>query len=171
MAATVAESDDAGSGGGCGCGERMKLLFSLGGRILPRPGDDTLWYAGGDIRIMFVPRGVSLQDLLVRLADTYDASHCPPPALHRWLGAESSHEHRGTPASDGPPGTRPPMTYVLPPCPKGYAALAPTVAEGDLCPWCASQTLTGHRRRSPPARSTAQHEQTVSRHALVRSRR
>jgi hypothetical protein len=37
MAATVAESDDAGSGGGCGGGERMKLLFSLGGRILPCP--------------------------------------------------------------------------------------------------------------------------------------
>jgi hypothetical protein len=73
MVATVAELDDAGSGGGCGGGERMKLLFSLGDRILPRPGDGTLWYA----------RGVSLQDLLVRLADTYDASHCPPPALHR----------------------------------------------------------------------------------------
>jgi hypothetical protein len=60
----------------------MKLLFSLGDRILSCPGDDTLWYASGDIRIVSVLRGVSLQDLLMRLADTYDASHCPPPALH-----------------------------------------------------------------------------------------
>ncbi|KQK16804.1 uncharacterized protein LOC100837333 [Brachypodium distachyon] len=60
--------DDCGGGGG---GERMKLLCSLGGRILPRPGDGTLRYAGGDTRIVSVPRGVALQDLLARLADAY----------------------------------------------------------------------------------------------------
>lgn len=60
-------AEDAGGG----AGERMKLLCSLGGRILPRPGDGTLRYAGGDTRIVSVPRGVALGELFGRLAEAY----------------------------------------------------------------------------------------------------
>ncbi|OEL38253.1 Serine/threonine-protein kinase CTR1 [Dichanthelium oligosanthes] len=89
MAATAgAAADDGGSVGGSTGGERMKLLCSLGGRILPRPGDGTLRYAGGDTRIVSVPRGVSLQDLLARLADAYGGATGPHFAVKYQLPDE-----------------------------------------------------------------------------------
>ncbi|AQL04546.1 Protein kinase superfamily protein with octicosapeptide/Phox/Bem1p domain [Zea mays] len=88
MAATAGASDDGGSVGGGGGGERMKLLCSLGGRILPRPGDGTLRYAGGDTRIVSVPRGVSLPDLLGRLADAYGGATGPHFAVKYQLPDE-----------------------------------------------------------------------------------
>jgi len=66
----------------------MKLLCSLGGRILPRPGDGTLRYAGGDTRIVSVPRGVSLPDLLARLADAYGGATGPHFAVKYQLPDE-----------------------------------------------------------------------------------
>ncbi|RCV22172.1 hypothetical protein SETIT_4G199300v2 [Setaria italica] len=81
-------ADDGGSVGGSGGGERMKLLCSLGGRILPRPGDGTLRYAGGDTRIVSVPRGVSLPDLLARLADAYGGGTGPHFAVKYQLPDE-----------------------------------------------------------------------------------
>ncbi|KAJ1260116.1 hypothetical protein BS78_10G207400 [Paspalum vaginatum] len=88
MAATAAVSDDGGSVGGGGGGERMKLLCSLGGRILPRPGDGTLRYAGGDTRIVSVPRGVSLPDLLGRLTEAYGGATGPHFAVKYQLPDE-----------------------------------------------------------------------------------
>ncbi|CAL5053995.1 unnamed protein product [Urochloa decumbens] len=81
-------ADDGGSVGGSTGGERMKLLCSLGGRILPRPGDGTLRYAGGDTRIVSVPRGVSLPDLLARLADAYGGATGPHFAVKYQLPDE-----------------------------------------------------------------------------------
>nr|CAB3468548.1 unnamed protein product [Digitaria exilis] len=85
MAATAGVADEGGSVGG---GERMKLLCSLGGRILPRPVDGALRYAGGDTRIVSVPRGVSLPDLLVRLADAYGGATGPHFAVKYQLPDE-----------------------------------------------------------------------------------
>ncbi|XP_062229403.1 uncharacterized protein LOC133927114 [Phragmites australis] len=86
MAATAGVAEDGGSGGGGG--ERMKLLCSLGGRILPRPGDGTLRYAGGDTRIVSVPRGVALPDLLARLAEAYGGAAGPHFAVKYQLPDE-----------------------------------------------------------------------------------
>ncbi|CAM0909189.1 unnamed protein product [Alopecurus aequalis] len=86
MAATGEEGSVGGGGGGGG--ERMKLLCSLGGRILPRPGDGTLRYAGGDTRIVSVPRGVALQDLLARLSDAYGGATGPHFAVKYQLPDE-----------------------------------------------------------------------------------
>ncbi|KAJ6794807.1 serine/threonine-protein kinase B-raf-like [Iris pallida] len=47
----------------------VKLLCSFGGRILPRPSDGALRYAGGHTRILSVPRGLPFPDLMSRLAD------------------------------------------------------------------------------------------------------
>uniref|UniRef100_A0A0D9WSL3 Protein kinase domain-containing protein n=1 Tax=Leersia perrieri TaxID=77586 RepID=A0A0D9WSL3_9ORYZ len=80
--------EDAAGGGGGGGGERMKLLCSLGGRILPRPGDGTLRYAGGDTRIVSVPRGVALGELLARLADAYGGATGPHFAVKYQLPDE-----------------------------------------------------------------------------------
>ncbi|KAK3120335.1 hypothetical protein QOZ80_9AG0685970 [Eleusine coracana subsp. coracana] len=49
----------------------MKLMCSLGGRIQPRPGDGVPRYAGGETRIVCVPREATLPELLARLADAY----------------------------------------------------------------------------------------------------
>ncbi|KAF0902870.1 hypothetical protein E2562_019165 [Oryza meyeriana var. granulata] len=78
-------AEDAGGGGG---GERMKLLCSLGGRILPRPGDGTLRYAGGDTRIVSAPRGVALGDLFARLAEAYGGATGPHFAVKYQLPDE-----------------------------------------------------------------------------------
>ncbi|KAL5199327.1 hypothetical protein ABZP36_020530 [Zizania latifolia] len=80
----MAATEDAGGGGG----ERMKLLCSLGGRILPRPGDGTLRYAGGDTRIVSVPRGVALQDLFARLSEAYGGAAGPHFAVKYQLPDE-----------------------------------------------------------------------------------
>ncbi|KAL6603065.1 hypothetical protein ACP70R_043426 [Stipagrostis hirtigluma subsp. patula] len=89
MAATAGVGEDGGGGGGGGGGgERMKLLCSLGGRILPRPGDGTLRYAGGDTRIVSVPRGVALPDLLARLAEAYGGATGPHFAVKYQLPDE-----------------------------------------------------------------------------------
>ncbi|XP_062178666.1 uncharacterized protein LOC133883369 [Phragmites australis] len=88
MAATAGVAEDGGGGGGGGGGERMKLLCSLGGRILPRPGDGTLRYAGGDTRIVSVPRGVALPDLLARLAEAYGGATGPHFAVKYQLPDE-----------------------------------------------------------------------------------
>ncbi|TVU08309.1 hypothetical protein EJB05_41709 [Eragrostis curvula] len=86
MAAPAGAAEDGGGGGGGA--ERMKLLCSLGGRILPRPGDGTLRYAGGDTRIVSVPRGVALPDLLSRLSEAYGGATGPHFAVKYQLPDE-----------------------------------------------------------------------------------
>ncbi|KAJ6813927.1 serine/threonine-protein kinase B-raf-like [Iris pallida] len=48
---------------------KVKLLCSFGGRILPRPSDGALRYAGGHTRIISVPMDLPFPDLMERLAD------------------------------------------------------------------------------------------------------
>uniref|UniRef100_A0A1D1Z042 Polymerase basic protein 2 n=1 Tax=Anthurium amnicola TaxID=1678845 RepID=A0A1D1Z042_9ARAE len=49
-------------------GPRVRLMCSFGGRILPRPHDHQLRYAGGETRIAAVPRSASFAALLDKLA-------------------------------------------------------------------------------------------------------
>jgi PB1 domain len=67
------------SGGGASTPDRsdsrpVKLLCSLGGRILPRPSDGALRYAGGDTRIISLPRNSHLATLVSKLCDAYSLS-------------------------------------------------------------------------------------------------
>lgn len=47
---------------------RLKFLCSYGGRILPRPSDNHLRYAGGDTRVLTVPRSITFTDLKEKIA-------------------------------------------------------------------------------------------------------
>ncbi|MCO5573557.1 hypothetical protein L7F22_027328 [Adiantum nelumboides] len=52
-------------------GPRVKLMCSFGGKILPRPGDGKLRYAGGDTRIISVHRHTRYGDLMQKMARLY----------------------------------------------------------------------------------------------------
>ncbi|QHO01740.1 hypothetical protein HN873_044126 [Arachis hypogaea] len=52
-------------------GQKMKLLCSYGGKILPRPCDGKLRYVGGQTRIISVRRGTSFNELAQKMTDTY----------------------------------------------------------------------------------------------------
>ncbi|XP_020573767.1 uncharacterized protein LOC110020120 isoform X2 [Phalaenopsis equestris] len=52
---------------------KVKLLCSFGGKILPRPSDGTLRYAGGQTRIITVRRDTTLPELCRKMADAYGA--------------------------------------------------------------------------------------------------
>ncbi|KAG6739908.1 hypothetical protein POTOM_057526 [Populus tomentosa] len=52
-------------------GKKVKFLCSFGGKILPRPSDGTLRYAGGQTRIISVRRDVSINELQRKMMDTY----------------------------------------------------------------------------------------------------
>ncbi|KAJ7568243.1 hypothetical protein O6H91_01G024600 [Diphasiastrum complanatum] len=46
---------------------RVKFLCSYGGRIMPRPHDCQLRYAGGETRLLVVSRNITLADLMAKL--------------------------------------------------------------------------------------------------------
>ncbi|GLJ32069.1 hypothetical protein SUGI_0645800 [Cryptomeria japonica] len=48
---------------------RVKFLYSYGGRILPRLGDGILRYVGGETRVMAVNRNVTFSDLMAKIAE------------------------------------------------------------------------------------------------------
>ncbi|XP_051146019.1 RNA polymerase II degradation factor 1 [Andrographis paniculata] len=50
--------------------QKLRLMCSYGGHIVPRPHDKTLCYIGGDTRIIVVDRHTSLADLHHRLSKT-----------------------------------------------------------------------------------------------------
>ncbi|XP_026663859.1 uncharacterized protein LOC103715979 isoform X2 [Phoenix dactylifera] len=50
---------------------KIKLLCSYGGKILPRPSDGALRYAGGDTRIITVRRDSSFPEFVRKMADAY----------------------------------------------------------------------------------------------------
>ncbi|CAA0809041.1 Octicosapeptide/Phox/Bem1p family protein [Striga hermonthica] len=50
--------------------QRLRLMCSYGGHIVPRPHDKTLCYIGGDTRIIVIDRHTSLADLRSRLSKT-----------------------------------------------------------------------------------------------------
>ncbi|KAJ6731806.1 SERINE-THREONINE PROTEIN KINASE [Salix purpurea] len=51
--------------------KKVKFLCSFGGKILPRPSDGMLRYAGGQTRIISVRRDVSINELQRKMMDTY----------------------------------------------------------------------------------------------------
>ncbi|KAL3729424.1 hypothetical protein ACJRO7_026525 [Eucalyptus globulus] len=69
-----------GDGGGGGGGReamlpsnKVKLLCSHGGKILPRPGDGHLKYVGGETRVISISRDASFSDLMKKLSAQIDA--------------------------------------------------------------------------------------------------
>ncbi|PIN03520.1 hypothetical protein CDL12_23959 [Handroanthus impetiginosus] len=50
--------------------QKLRLMCSYGGHIVPRPHDKTLCYIGGDTRIIVIDRHTSLSDLHHRLSKT-----------------------------------------------------------------------------------------------------
>lgn len=70
------ESDDQSSvksDDSCGS-NRVKFLCSYGGRILPRPGDGKLRYAGGDTRVVAASRSISFADLIVKMSKVFGSA-------------------------------------------------------------------------------------------------
>ncbi|XP_052202511.1 uncharacterized protein LOC127808147 isoform X2 [Diospyros lotus] len=53
----------------------IKLLCSLGGKILPRPGDGKLRYVGGETRIIRVSKHISWPELKVKALEFYNQVH------------------------------------------------------------------------------------------------
>ncbi|CAN6303958.1 unnamed protein product [Urochloa humidicola] len=63
------EAPSRGVAGGDGPDTMMKLVCSHGGRLLPRGPDGAVRYAGGETRVLAVPRSVSFGDLTRRLEE------------------------------------------------------------------------------------------------------
>ncbi|XP_073106833.1 LOW QUALITY PROTEIN: RAF-like serine/threonine-protein kinase PRAF [Elaeis guineensis] len=51
---------------------RLKLLCSYGGKILPRPSDGQLKYVGGETRVLAVPRSISFSELKKRIREMFN---------------------------------------------------------------------------------------------------
>lgn len=51
---------------------KMKLLFSFGGRVIPRPSDGKLRYVGGETRIVCLSRNISWNELMCKASKIYD---------------------------------------------------------------------------------------------------
>nr|XP_010927835.1 uncharacterized protein LOC105049785 [Elaeis guineensis] len=51
---------------------RLKLLCSYGGKILPRPSDGHLKYVGGETRVLVAPRSISFSDLKMRIGEMFN---------------------------------------------------------------------------------------------------
>lgn len=56
------------------CSNRVKFLCSYGGRILPRPGDGKLRYAGGDTRVVAASRSISFADLIAKMSKVFGSA-------------------------------------------------------------------------------------------------
>ncbi|XP_050222954.1 uncharacterized protein LOC126673045 isoform X2 [Mercurialis annua] len=54
---------------------KIKVLCSFGGKILPRPSDGKLRYAGGDTHILRISRDISWQELKQKTLAIYDQPH------------------------------------------------------------------------------------------------
>jgi len=70
------ESDDQSSvksDESCGS-NRVKFLCRYGGRILPRPGDGKLRYAGGGTRVLAVSRSIAFADLIAKMSKVYNSA-------------------------------------------------------------------------------------------------
>ncbi|GJM88653.1 hypothetical protein PR202_ga04741 [Eleusine coracana subsp. coracana] len=58
------------SDGGAGS-ERIKLLCSFGGRIIPRPNDGALKYIGGETRVLAVPRSIPFREMKKKVEEMF----------------------------------------------------------------------------------------------------
>ncbi|GLJ32068.1 hypothetical protein SUGI_0645780 [Cryptomeria japonica] len=54
--------------------DRIKFLYSYGGRIVPRHGDWKLRYVGGDTRVMAADRNITFADLMAKMAEVLGSS-------------------------------------------------------------------------------------------------
>lgn len=54
--------------------ETIKFLYSYGGKIVPRPTDGKLRYAGGFTRVLAVDRSVSYAELMVKFGESCGSS-------------------------------------------------------------------------------------------------
>ncbi|GLJ32064.1 hypothetical protein SUGI_0645710 [Cryptomeria japonica] len=54
----------------CSGSNRVKYLYSYGGKILPRSADGKLHYVGGETRVMAANRNISFADLIAKMAET-----------------------------------------------------------------------------------------------------
>ncbi|XP_023519319.1 uncharacterized protein LOC111782750 [Cucurbita pepo subsp. pepo] len=54
---------------------KMKFLCSFGGKIMPRPSDGKLRYAGGETRIIHITKDISWSKLLQKTSTIYDQVH------------------------------------------------------------------------------------------------
>ncbi|KAL1565176.1 hypothetical protein AAHA92_07426 [Salvia divinorum] len=52
----------------------LKFLYSYGGKIVPRPNDGKLRYAGGSTRVLAVDRSISYAELLVKFVESCGSS-------------------------------------------------------------------------------------------------
>ncbi|KAG6388934.1 hypothetical protein SASPL_150371 [Salvia splendens] len=52
----------------------VKFLYSYGGKIVPRPTDGELRYAGGSTRVLAVDRSISYAELLVKFVESCGSS-------------------------------------------------------------------------------------------------
>ncbi|ONK56677.1 uncharacterized protein A4U43_C10F11520 [Asparagus officinalis] len=50
---------------------RLKLLCSSGGKILPRPSDGQLKYVGGETRVVSAPRSVTFKELKQKIVGMF----------------------------------------------------------------------------------------------------
>ncbi|GLJ32067.1 hypothetical protein SUGI_0645770 [Cryptomeria japonica] len=71
-ATTAFVSDDESSVKSDDClgSNRVKYLYSYGGKILPRSADGKLRYVGGETRVMAANRNISFADLIAKMAET-----------------------------------------------------------------------------------------------------
>lgn len=53
--------------------DKVKLLCSHGGKILPRPADGHLKYVGGDTRVVAFSRDITLSELMEKLSSLFDS--------------------------------------------------------------------------------------------------
>ncbi|GLJ32065.1 hypothetical protein SUGI_0645720 [Cryptomeria japonica] len=67
--AFVSDDDSSLKSDDCSGSNRVKYLYSYGGKILPRPGDGKLRYVGGETRVMAADRSISFADLIAKMAE------------------------------------------------------------------------------------------------------
>ncbi|KAL3503759.1 hypothetical protein ACH5RR_038208 [Cinchona calisaya] len=60
------------SGASDGSSVKLKILFSFGGKILPRPSDGKLRYVGGETRIIRISKDIAWQELWQKTSAIYD---------------------------------------------------------------------------------------------------
>ncbi|KAH9618418.1 hypothetical protein KSS87_011567 [Heliosperma pusillum] len=58
-----------------GFSTKLKVLCSFGGKVLPRPSDGKLRYAGGETRIIRISKDISWQELKQRTSELLDGPH------------------------------------------------------------------------------------------------
>ncbi|XP_075504048.1 RAF-like serine/threonine-protein kinase 20 [Primulina tabacum] len=54
--------------------EKIKFLYSYGGKIVPRPSDGVLRYIGGFTRVLSVDRSITFLDLMVKFGESCGSS-------------------------------------------------------------------------------------------------